>query len=73
MFENGPMLGQIFENYIASELLKKQTSSNSEAKLYFYRTSSGIEIDFILTENQKIDFIEVKSSYTFKSSMTRSI
>ena len=68
LFENGPLCGQIFENYIASELIKKRANSDSQMELYFYRTSTGTEIDFILIHEQKIFFIEIKSSFTFKIS-----
>lgn len=73
LFENGPMCGQIFENYIASELIKKRINSDSQMELYFYRTSTGTEINFILIHEQKTFFIEIKSSYTFKNSMIHPI
>lgn len=73
LFENGPMSGQIFENFIASELIKNHTNNNTQSELYFFRTSSGIEIDFILINDQKVNFIEVKSSFTFKTPMIRPI
>ncbi len=56
-----PMFGHIFENFIASELVKASTSN--DIKLYHYRDSNHVEVDFVL-ENKKGERvgIEVKAS-----------
>ena len=43
------------ENFIASELIKKELTPN------FWRTKSGAEVDFIVQKNGEIIPIEVKS------------
>lgn len=53
--------GQLFENYIASELMKFIRTSKNDAKLYYYRTRSGMEIDFIIENKHGIMGIEVKN------------
>ncbi len=53
--------GQLFENYIASELMKFIRTTRSDAKLSFYRTRSGMEIDFLLETTNGILGFEVKS------------
>ena len=46
---HNPMLwGQIVENFVAIELFKQQTFSSVRTSLYYYRTSAGQEIDFLL-------------------------
>jgi len=40
-------LGQLWENFIFSERLKKRSYSNSYANTYFWRMHSGAEIDLI--------------------------
>ena len=70
IFENGPMAGAIFENYIVSEILKKERHSNQQSELYYLRTSHGIEVDLIIDRKNKKEFIEIKNSSTFNPRMT---
>ncbi len=65
--------GALFENFIVSELLKRQHHLLSDARLYFYRTSHGIEIDLLVENQGQLDAIEIKSSMTYKSQMTKII
>ena len=60
--------GQLFENYIASELMKFIRTHGLDTRMTFYRTRSGMEIDFILESDDKILAIEVKSRETASSS-----
>ncbi|MBN3034235.1 MAG: ATP-binding protein [Bacteroidales bacterium] len=53
--------GQLFENYVASELMKYLKTTRSNARLYYYRTRSGMEVDFILDTPSGIIAIEVKN------------
>lgn len=54
--------GALFENYIISELVKKESLSYPHANFYFWRTHSGQEIDFIADKNGKLTMIECKLS-----------
>ncbi|MDP1623002.1 MAG: DUF4143 domain-containing protein [Bacteroidales bacterium] len=60
--------GQLYENYIASEFMKFIRTTRSEAKLSFYRTRSGMEIDFILETTHGLLGFEVKSRDTVTAS-----
>jgi len=52
----------IFENFVATEILK-QTSIIPEVNFYHFRTTSGREVDFVIEKNNgDIIAIEVKSS-----------
>lgn len=53
--------GVDFENYVASELMKYLRTMGSNARLTFYRTRSGMEIDFILETDNGIVAFEVKN------------
>lgn len=53
--------GQLYENYFASELMKYLRTTKSRAKLFYYRTRSGMEIDFIIETQEGIIAIETKS------------
>jgi len=58
--------GFLLETYLLHELEVWNQVHNWRAKIYFWKTHSGSEIDFILeVENRKIG-IEVKSSSTWK-------
>jgi predicted AAA+ superfamily ATPase len=55
-----PEFGKSFEHYILMELKAYQAYKNPELLLHYWRTSSGLEVDFILG-NMEVA-IEVKSS-----------
>lgn len=52
--------GKSFEHYILMELLAFRAYSNPELEIRFWRTSTGVEVDFILGDMEVA--IEVKSS-----------
>jgi hypothetical protein len=63
--------GQLYENYVASELIKYIRTNRMDVKLSFYRTRSGMEIDFILESIYGLIAIEVKNrSEVSKSDFT---
>ena len=53
-------LGKVFENFIGIQLLLSCHTLNSEIQLYFYRTITGIEVDYVLSYNKIYIPIEVK-------------
>lgn len=55
-----PEFGKSFEHFILMELKAYQAYKNPEMPLYFWRTSSGFEVDFILGEMEAV--IEIKAS-----------
>lgn len=52
--------GQLYENYLASELMKYLRTLKHNAGLYYYRTRSGMEVDFIIETKNGIIGIEAK-------------
>lgn len=57
------LFGHVLENYVATELVKLLSFSETNLKLYHFRTSDGKEVDFILEKpNGNIWAIEVKST-----------
>ncbi len=69
IFEKGPMSGSIFENYIVSEIVKKELHQKTHAELFYLRTQHGQEIDLIIDRKQTKEFIEIKNSQTFQPKM----
>lgn len=55
-----PEFGSSFEHYILMELMAYQAYKDPELPLHFWRTSTGLEVDFILGDMEIA--IEVKSS-----------
>jgi uncharacterized protein len=58
--EKSPLLYNIWENFVFSELLKD--GFNPGKNLFFYRDQNGVEIDFILEKEGKVITIEAKYS-----------
>lgn len=73
IFEHGPMYSPIFENYIISEIFKQELHAKEDSELFYIRTSNGNEIDLLIDRKTEVEFIEIKSSETFRSEMTRTI
>lgn len=66
---NHYLKGNLFENLVIIELLKKRFNEVKQNNLWFFRDSNGSEVDCII-EDQKIRAIEIKSSRTFSSNFT---
>lgn len=60
-----PLAGPLLENFVGAELLKQLTWSNVQGNLFYYRTVSGREVDYVLEDSQgRIIGLEVKASAT---------
>jgi uncharacterized protein len=70
---SSPMAGPIFETAVLSEILKTKLGRGEEPQIYFFRTSTGIEVDFVLETNGKLIPIEAKSSATPRPEMAAPI
>jgi predicted AAA+ superfamily ATPase len=70
-YNQGPMAGALFENYVIAETLKKNIHLKTMASLYFILTSNKVEVDLIVTKGLQKEFIEIKKSQTFKPSMIK--
>jgi hypothetical protein len=53
--------GALYENWVFTELLKWKALQPVEPELYFYRTSAGLEIDFLIAGRDFILPIEAKA------------
>jgi predicted AAA+ superfamily ATPase len=70
-YDQGPLGGPLFENYIISELYKKELHQLSGGELYFLRTQDQAEIDLIIDRKTSRELYEIKKSWTFRPNMTR--
>ncbi len=70
---SGPMGGAIFETAVLAEILKTYIHRGEEPQVYFWRTASGTEVDFVVESEGKLIPIEVKLSATPKPAMAAGI
>lgn len=66
-----PLRGAVFENLIATELMKAQVHLGEVPSWFFYRDHDGTEIDFVRPDAQRTTAIEVKSAATLSSEFLR--
>ena len=59
-----PLRGNLFENLIVSEMIKRIKNADSGDELFFFRTSDGIEVDTLLRTDEGFRPIEIKSAMT---------
>ena len=62
-----PFRGAIIENFILNELLKQRFNSGQRSNLYFWRETSGNEVDVLIDEGLRLAPLEIKSGYTISS------
>jgi len=70
---SGPMGGPIMETAVLSEIIKALTHRGIDPQVYFWRTSSGTEVDIVVETNGKLVPVEVKLSATPRPAMASSI
>ena len=70
---SGPMGGPIMETAVLSEIVKTLTHRGQDPQVYFWRTSTGTEVDIVIETGGKLVPIEVKLSATPRPSMAASI
>jgi predicted AAA+ superfamily ATPase len=69
----GPMAGAIFETAVLGEILKSRLNRGEDAEVYFWRTSTGDEVDFLVNDGGRLTPIEVKLSATVRPVMADGI
>lgn len=69
----GPMGGAIFENLVVAEVFKTHLHRGEEARLYFWRTASGWEVDLLVETQEELIPIEIKHTETIRPEQARSL
>ena len=69
----GPMQGSLMETAVITEILRALTSRGLEPRLYFWRTSSGEEVDLLVHSGDRMIPIEVKAAGTASTTMARGL
>ena len=68
--QRSPFLGQLFEGFVAAEILKIQASQGARKELYYFRDQQGLEVDFLMPRpNAGLWLIECKAGKTVQIAM----
>jgi len=68
--QRSPFLGQLFEGFVAAEILKSQVHHGARKELYYFRDQQGLEVDFLLPKpNAGLWLIECKAGRTVRPVM----
>jgi predicted AAA+ superfamily ATPase len=62
------LYGNIFENWVVVELMKARLNQGLDPRFYFYRDTTGKEVDLLFQKGSSLIPIEIKSSKTFTPS-----
>ena len=68
-----PFRGALFENFIVCELLKNRMNKGERSNLYFWKETSGHEVDVLIDEGIRQIPIEIKSGQTINQSWLKGI
>lgn len=70
---SGPMAGAIFETAVLAEIVKTMSHRGMDPQVYFWRTSDGTEVDFLVAFEGRLVPLEAKTSATPRPAMASSI
>ena len=65
--------GSIFESFVISELLKNYLNRGVEHPIYFWRDSTGNEIDILIDQRDKLIPLEIKAGQTINPDFFKGI
>lgn len=65
--------GQIFENFVITEVYKNNFNLRKNEQLYFWRDSNGNEVDMVIDRGENKRGIEIKAGQTFNSEMLKGL
>ncbi len=64
-----PVKGNLFENMMIAEYVKRIYHKNNFHDVWFWRDSAGHEIDLIIQDGQQLSLVEMKAGQTIMSEM----
>ncbi len=68
-----PLKGNLFENFIISELIKRRYNKGEADNLYFWRDNKGNEVDVIIDNGERLFPVEIKAGQTITSAYFKGI
>ena len=73
ILELHPARGNVFENYIINELIKKRFNKGLPSNIFFWRDNKGVEIDIVIQDGNKLTATEVKSGTTIQDTFFKNL
>lgn len=68
-----PLRGNLFENLVILEKIKQAFNTTKPSNFWYYRTSSGIEVDLVEENGHTLTPTEIKSAASFNSSFCKNL
>jgi predicted AAA+ superfamily ATPase len=68
-----PLRGNLFENLVILEKIKQAFNTTKPSNFWYYRTSSGIEVDLVEENGRTLTPTEIKSAASFNSSFCKNL
>ncbi|MDD4847399.1 MAG: ATP-binding protein [Bacteroidales bacterium] len=69
-----PLYGNLFENMVVSDFMKRRFNAGKEPNLYFYRDRSQNEVDIVEeTSFDRLNIYEIKSAHSFHNDFCKSL
>lgn len=69
----GPLSGQLFETVVVSEIVRDFYNFGKIPKIFWWRTSYGDEVDFIIEDRAKLMPVEIKMSSKVNPQMAKGL
>jgi predicted AAA+ superfamily ATPase len=68
--QRSPFLGQLFEGFVAAEILKSQVNQGARKELYYFQDQQGLEVDFLVPRpNAGLWLVECMAGRTVRPAM----
>lgn len=68
-----PLRGNLYENLIVADVLKRLCNAGRRHGLFFYRDTHGNEVDLLIRQGRQLTPVEIKSSSTFSVDFLKGI
>ena len=68
-----PLRGQLFENLVVVEALKHRLNQGKRSNLSFFRDRSGLEVDLLASNGDRIAAVEIQAGQTVQSAFFKNL
>jgi len=68
-----PLRGNLYENLIVADVLKRFCNAGRLPELFFYRDTHGNEVDLLIRQARRLTPVEIKSANTFSVDFLKGI
>lgn len=68
-----PLRGNLYENLIIADVMKRFCNAGFRPELYFYRDTHGNEVDLLIRQGRRLTPVEIKSAGTFSTEFLKGI